>query len=145
MLTEGRKQMNEFLDSMNPFVIERGTVEILEDTYQWWVVRQEFKAELPGFVGISEGILFIADTTPSEYREYIFWHEVMCVVKRGRKGCSGTVRKELERVPKRMLADYIRYRFEFFRNLVLFFDKVPPPFYGEIVQSRNYLAELLRE
>ena len=89
--------MSEFLDRMAPFVIETGSTEILADTYEYRIVRNGFEPRLPGFVGLVGKVLFIASITPAEYREYIFWHEVMCVAKNDRKNCADTVRAELER------------------------------------------------
>ena len=137
--------MSEFLDGMIPFIVEKGTTEILGDTYEWRIVRQEFEPRLPGFVGLLDGVLFITDTSPPEYREYIFWHEVMCVAKRGRKGCAGTIREELVRVPKHMLRSYTEYRLTCFKSLLEFYRKNPPPFYGEITKSYDYLGLQLHD
>jgi hypothetical protein len=134
--------MSEFLDRMAPFVIETGSTEILADTYEYRIVRNGFEPRLPGFVGLVGKVLFIASITPAEYREYIFWHEVMCVAKNDRKNCADTVRAELERVPESIRGAYIFYRYDFFNALVLFFRDNPPPFFGEIIASRDYLGTL---
>ena len=136
--------MSEFLDSMVPFVIEEGVIDdILGSPYRYRIVKQEFEPRLRGFVGLLEGILFVADTTPGQFREYIFWHEVMCVAHRNRQGCAQTIKKELERVPKPILRAYIEYRCACFEALMQFYSRKPPVFYQEIVTSYEYLCGLL--
>jgi hypothetical protein len=137
--------MSEFLVGMASFVVERGSTEILGDTYEYRIVRQEFEPRIPGFVGLLDGVLFIADTVPAEYREYIFWHEVMCVVKNDRKNCANTVRAELERVSPAIRQPYIRCRHDLFEALLRFFQSNQPPFYHELARSRDYLASQLNE
>ncbi|HYV33881.1 MAG TPA: hypothetical protein VE973_03475, partial [Candidatus Limnocylindria bacterium] len=87
--------MSEFLLRMIQFVVLEGVVEIIGATYTYRVVEQKFEPRLPGFVGLVGGMLFISDSVPESFREYIFWHEVMCVEKRKRQGCAQTLQEEL--------------------------------------------------
>ena len=137
--------MSEFLDKMKPFVVAEGERTILCKSYSYRIVRPEFEPRLPGFVGLLEGVLFISSDTPAEYREYIFWHEVMCVDHRKRQGCAQTLKEELERVPKRILRPYIEYRCACFEALMNFYAAKPPAFYQEIVGSYQYLLKLLED
>jgi hypothetical protein len=136
--------MSEFLDKMVPFIVSEGIIpDILGSPYRFRIVKQEFEPRLPGFVGLLEGVLFISDSTPLEYSEYIFWHEVKCVVHCNRQGCAQTVKAELERVPKRILRAYTEYRCTCFEALMQFYSRNPPSFYHEIVTSYEYLSSLI--
>ncbi len=138
--------MKEFLDSILPFLVSE-TKEVMCDLHLTVrVVKQEFQPRLPGFVGlvIADGqrILFIADSTPEEFREYVMWHEVMCVLYRDRKGCLETLKEELERVPPDIKPAYVAFRLASFEALVQYYAQKPPEFYGEITASYEYLLSL---
>lgn len=136
--------MSAFLEKMDRFVIARGIItRILDNDYEYRVVKQGFERSLPGFVGLIEGVLFISDSVPVEYRDYIFWHEVKCVIHCNRKGCAKTVEEELKRVPDRIRQGYIEYRCGFFEALIEFYSSNPPAFYQEIVESHQYLRGLI--
>ncbi len=138
--------MREFLESMLPLLVSE-TKEVMCDLhFTVRVVKQEFEPRLPGFVGLveHEGVrfFFIADSTPEEFSEYIFWHEVMCVVYRDRKGCVETLKEELERVPEGIKPAYIPFRLATFEGLVQYYAPKPPEFYSEITASYEYLLSL---
>ena len=124
--------------------MEGETEKILGKYYPFRVVKQAFKPELPGFAGLVNGVLFISDGVPAEYREYFFWHEVQCVEHRNRYGCAATLKEELEQVPKPILLAYTEYRCECFQALVAFYSANPPEFYNEIIASYQYLLSRLR-
>ncbi len=138
------EQLTQFLKKAEPFVVESGILlDIIGDSYNYMILRQAFEPRLPGFVGLIDDQLFMADSTPEQFREYIFWHEVKCVVKRQRQGCTQTVMEELQRVPKYMLRQYIEYRYVCFGHLVEFSKNQPPDFYSQLLASQRYLYEQL--
>jgi len=106
-----------------PFVLSEHEFDVDGQIYKFWVLKKELAIELRNFVGFPEGFLFISEEVPTEFRKFMLRHEVREVVNRaGQEGrCLATLRQELDEVPLDICVDYIRFRRELFRSLVMYY------------------------
>ena len=132
----------KFLNYARRKQVGAGSVIINHHTVPFLVLPKGFRGGPFGFVGYMEGLLFISEEAPVRFRRYIFWHEVTCYSRKGKKGhCLRTLRQEVRRVPRRLRPAYVRFRLKSFEALVEFLKQYRPrpPLYKEILASRDYL------
>ena len=106
------------------------------------VLKKEVEPNLPGFLGYADGEhLIISEEVPKEYRRPQLIHEIECARRKGQKGrCVEALKRELENVPFGIRPEYIKYRTNFFANLVAFYqDSEDEDFKAEIQASYEFL------
>ena len=98
------------------------------------------------FVSYGQGLPFISDEVPEQYRQHTIFHELYEFEKipNDRMGrCRETLVKELERVPAGEIREYIRFRREVFEELKRYAEKINVPELGrEVSGSLEYLINL---
>ncbi len=116
------------------------------------LLSAEMQADLPGFLGFSQGrFLFASDAIPKEFLPYILRHELReYITLEGVSGrCLESLHAELKEVPDRIKLRYIAYRLIFFRNLIAFYegrsDQGLDALKREITASLRYLDDLAHE
>jgi hypothetical protein len=90
--------------------------------YKVLVLKQEFKPELPYFVGYMAGsqTLMISDDIPFDLRMYMLQHEISCMVIHNDEDnhCVHATVDEYIQVPEDRRAEYVQMRLAFYRPLV---------------------------
>ncbi|MDE2311649.1 MAG: hypothetical protein KGJ93_00965 [Patescibacteria group bacterium] len=137
--------INVSLQVLKQAAVCDGTVEVMVDLkgqeFPFLVVRQELEPRLPGFVGLVDGIVFVADSTPEQYRLPVIWSQVKWEVVRGRRDIVLTLMEELGRVPAELCKRYTCYRYDYFRALAAFL-KAGNPALAEVISAITYLQGL---
>ena len=137
--------MSSYKDTILANTAGKGMIVVLGRIYDYKVVKKELDPRLPHFVGVIDGLLFISEETPIEFREYPLKHEVFCnFLLKGQPGrCLEALRRELSLVPVKLKKKYIRFRTKFFEALVKYYkESTNEEFKGEIEASLQYLRSL---
>lgn len=100
------------------------------------------------FIGYGEGLPFISDEVPEEYREHMIFHELTefeNLKKQKNDKCLTALMFELERVPQEKRKEYIKFRRDTFRNLIEYLERKEPEssFIPETKKSFDYLSKLI--
>lgn len=109
------------------------------------ILRRELEPNLPGFVGLINGVLIISEDVPEEYHPFFFCHEILCNLDyQGQPGrCVRAVVKELALVPVELKQQYLAYRTAFFERVTAYYANSPDrAFRSEIAGSHRYLKSL---
>lgn len=112
------------------------------------VVKRELEPKLSGFVSYNNGLPFISEEVPPDYRAYFILHELIEFEEldgvQGR--CLEALKRELTFVPAEIRGAYAVYRQKFFQALVAYYarpkDGVSEEFCAEIAASLRYLEGL---
>ena len=118
-----------------------------EEFLPYLVVDKELEPKLTGFVSYRDGLLFVSEEVPHEFRHFVLSHELIELRELDGLGghCKRALKEELALVPPAMFQRYITYRRDFFRNLVTYYQdgrRSTPEFRAEIAQSLKYLEDL---
>src|SRR3989338_1592311 len=98
-------------------------------------------SELTGFVSYNNGLAFISEEVPKDFREFFILHEFIEFEElKGVQGaCLESLKRELHLVPPDKQKNYINYRKVFFQLLVGYYKEragtVTPQFRSEIESS----------
>lgn len=129
---------------MNNRVLETGLVLFFGREREYNVVSRDLSPSPKYFISHGGGKPFISDEVPGEYREFMVFHELMEYEKlpESAERCLNALKKELEKVPTKMKNEYIKFRFEVFKNLISYLETHEPKskFIPKAKKSLEYLA-----
>jgi hypothetical protein len=123
-----------------------GTVEFDGKDREYDVVNRNIGSPCPQwFISYNNGVPFVSDEIPEEYRPHMVFHELYefeTLDPNDPESCIRALEKELERVPKDQINDYIPFRKGVFQSLVNFMNEHNPDMLPKIQQSLDHLIAL---
>lgn len=93
--------------------------------YTAHLLSAQLEPNLPNFVGFpNQTFLFASDEIPKEYLPFMLTHEIreFTKYKDQTDRCLKSLLDELENIPDDINIDYIAFRYEFFKRLVIFYE-----------------------
>jgi len=125
--------------------LETRTMEFNGAQRQYHVVDRNIGQDAPQwFITYNNGLPFISDEVPENYREPMVFHEMMEFEPlKGQEGrCLKSLIAELETVPRTQKADYIQFRKKVFVSLLDYLKRKEPS--SEMIQEATKSLEYLR-
>ena len=137
------------LDRIEKYKVGSDVVSYDGKDIEYTILDPAFEPKLPGFVGYPGGKhLLISSEVPEAIKDSILIHEIIEFGElKGQKGrCVTALRQELLGVPDGIRQEYLRYRRDFFKDLIAYSaPSANQEFMEEIQASYQLLLELVGE
>lgn len=144
-----KKAESLLMEIIGKYQIGRGVFVYQKKRYTYLILSKDFEPNLPGFLGYPEQKeLIISEEVPKAFRKFMLIHEIIEFTDlAGRQDrCVNALKIELKLVPKKIKAQYVQYRKNFFRVLIEYSQRYPDEeFKHEIKKSYEYLCQISQD
>ena len=139
-------------DWLKPHVLQEKETFIEGVNRKYLVISRNLEPRLPMFAGYNEGLPFVSEDVPNEYRLAWIAHEIIEFEQFRNPDetwqpdhCRRALVKEMDYVISTHLPKYLPLRLKFFKGLVEYLvqNKEPAEFIEEIKKSRDGLEVLV--
>lgn len=116
-----------------------GFIEYQGERIPYTILKKEAEPRLPGFLGFPNGQnLFISEEVPEQFGYSQLIHEFIEFTElSGKEGrCLEALKRELKLVPEEIKREYLKYRRDFFANLVNYYKNSSDENFKKILKKR---------